>query len=109
MKTSLATLAGAALLLCGCSVMHFQNGAVEPEGRPVESWHHNVAFSLLEISPALNMKSLCKDGKWSMITTKETFITGLAGSADDIVTAGALKGNGIDVWDPQMVEYSCGK
>ena len=43
-----------------------------------------------------------------MITTKETFVTGLAGQADNAAT-GLLVPGGIDVWDPQMVEYTCGK
>lgn len=113
MKASfLAAVATAGLVLSGCSVMHFQNGAVEPTGRMHESWHHNVAYSLLEISKPLDMKTLCADqgGKWSMITTKETFITGLAGQADEALTGALLKSaGGIDLWDPQMVEYTCGK
>jgi hypothetical protein len=112
MKTSfLASFATAGLILSGCSVMHFQNGSVEPSGKTIESWHHNVAFSLLEVSKPLDMKTLCAEngGKWSMITTKETFVTGLAGSIDDIVTGALLKRTSLDLWDPQMVEYACGK
>jgi hypothetical protein len=113
MKTSLlASCAVATLILTGCSVMHFQNGQVEPAGRLHEQWHHNVAYSLYEVSKPLDMKALCPEngGKWSMVTTKETFITGLAGQADDVITAGLLKGaGGVDLWDPQMVEYTCGK
>jgi hypothetical protein len=106
----LASLAAAGLILSGCSVMHFQNGAVEPSGRAIEKWHHNVAFSLMELGAPIDMKKLCPEsaGKWSMITTKETFITGLAGGVDNAVTS-AFTGVGIDIWDPQMVEYTCGK
>jgi len=100
MKT-LASLIAAATLLCGCSVMHFQNGDVAPEGRPIEKWHHNVAYSLYELSKPVDMKTLCADRSWSMVTTKETLITGLAGSADSFIY--------VDLWDPQMVEYYCGK
>jgi len=102
LKLNLSALAGAALLLCGCSVMHFKNGDVAAEGRPVERWHHNVAYSLYEYSEPLDMKTLCSaTGKWSDVTTKETFITGLAGSVDALIY--------VDIWDPQIVEYSCGK
>ena len=107
MKNILSIIAAAALLT-GCSVMHFQNGTVEAEGRPVEKWHHNVAYSLMEVSKPVDLKELCADKKWSMITTKETFVTGLAGSADNALT-GILVPGGIDIWDPQMVEYTCGK
>jgi hypothetical protein len=97
----LAILLGTAALLSGCSVMHFKNGDVEAEGRPIERWHHNVAYSLYELSKPVDMKALCDDKQWSMVTTKETFITGLAGSADSFIY--------VDLWDPQMVEYYCGK
>jgi hypothetical protein len=107
-KKLLISLAAAGLLLTGCSVMHFQNGTVEPNDRPVEKWHHNVALSLLEVSPVVNIGALCDDKPWSMVTTKETFVTGLAGSVDNIVTS-AFAGFGIDIWDPQAVEYSCGE
>ncbi len=108
MKTFISSLAAASLLLCGCSVMHFQNGTVEPTSRPIEKWHHNVAYSLLEISKPIDLKAACSAGTWSMITTQETFITGLAGNADNVLT-GILVPGGIDIWDPQMVEYTCGK
>jgi len=109
-KLSLVALT-AGLLLSGCSVMHFKNGSVEKSGASMEKWHHNVAYSLYELGGPLNAASLCPETKnWSMITTKETFITGLAGGADDAVTAGLLRGaGGINIWDPQMVEYTCGK
>jgi hypothetical protein len=106
MKT-LSSIIGAAVLLCGCSVMHFKNGPVEPASAPVEKWHHNVALSLVEVSKPLDLQGLCDGSKWSMITTEETFITGLAGVADNIVTGLVLPG-GLDIWDPQMVIYSCG-
>lgn len=92
------------LLLSGCSVMHFKNGPVEKSGAPMEKWHHNVAYSLYELSGPLDAKTLCSQtGNWSMITTKETFVTGLAGSAVNTVAYG------VNIWDPQMVEYTCGK
>lgn len=99
---NLLSLTCVVALLCGCSVMHFQNGPVAPEGRPVERWHHNVALSLYEISPPLDMNALCKDKQWSVVTTKETVVTGLAGAVVNSVAFGA------SIWDPQMVEYYCG-
>lgn len=84
-------------LLTGCSVMHFQNGPVKPEGRTVEKWHHSLAYKLYELSPPLDMSTLCADKSWSVVTTKETVVTGIAG-----MVGGAI-------WNPQMVEYTCGK
>jgi hypothetical protein len=106
-RKSLLSLAVSGLLLSGCSVMHFRNGDVESESRPMEKWHHNVAYSLMEISPVINLGALCDDTAWSVVTTKETFVTGLAGSIDGIVTGPFTAGVGVDVWDPQMVEYTC--
>lgn len=101
-----AALAG--YCLAGCSVMHFKNGDVKSEGPVLEKWHHNVAFSLMELSPVLDLSTLCPDKKWSMITTKETFLTGLAGTADEALTGALLHGAGINLWDPQMIEWKCG-
>lgn len=103
MNLRILSIAIASLSLVGCSVMHFQNGPVQAEGRTIEQWHHNVALSLYEVSPPLNMKALCADKPWSMITTQETFATGLAGAAVNSVALG------VSVWDPQMVDYTCGK
>jgi hypothetical protein len=106
---SFVSAAAAALLFVGCSVMHFQNGPVEPAGRYVEKWHHNLAYSLYEVSPPLDMRALCPEGDWSKVTTKRTFITVLAGGIDDALTSVILPPSGIDIWDPQMVEYTCGR
>jgi hypothetical protein len=97
MKTSITILVGTAFILSGCSVMHFKNGSVETTGRTVESWHHNLALSLYEASPPLNMEALCADRQWSMVTTKVTFSSGVAG----------MVGNSL--WSPQIAHYTCGK
>ena len=104
----LAALAGFCFASTGCSVMHFRNGDVKAEGPVMEKWHHNAAYSLMELSPVVDMGGLCKDKEWSMVTTKETFLTAIAGGADDAVTAGLLNGAAVDLWDPQMIEWQCG-
>jgi hypothetical protein len=89
------------LLLNACSVVNFQNGSLsssEPKAK-VEHWHHNAAYSLWEVSSVVNPSEDCGSREWSMVTTKESFITGLAGGVDVLV--------GIDIWDPQSVEVSC--
>jgi hypothetical protein len=99
----------ASLGFTGCSVMHFKNGDVRSAGHVQERWHHNVAFSLMELSPVINLSALCPEQSWSMITTKETFLTGLAGSVDDAVTGAILRFGSIDLWDPQAIEWYCGE
>ncbi|MDB5105751.1 MAG: hypothetical protein JWP91_3440 [Fibrobacteres bacterium] len=101
-----ATLSG--LCLTGCSVMHFKNGDVASAGHVQEKWHHNGILSLMEFSPVINMKTLCPEKSWSMITTKDTFLTVLAGSVDDVVTAGIARGASVDLWNPQAIEWFCG-
>jgi len=95
-------------LFSGCSVMHFKNGSADNSGRVNENWHHNMLFSLLEASKPLNMKTLCPGG-WVSVTTKETFVTGLVGGIDNALTSVLLPPGGIDVWDPQAVEWVCGE
>ena len=102
-----ATLSG--LCFTGCSVMHFKNGDVKSAGPVQEKWHHNGVLSLMEFSPIINMKTLCPEKSWSMITTKDTFITVLAGSVDDVVTAGVARGAAVDIWNPQAIEWFCGE
>ncbi|HKP97333.1 MAG TPA: hypothetical protein VJ385_16420 [Fibrobacteria bacterium] len=108
MNRNMLLTALAGLCFAGCSVMHFKNGDVKNEGHVQEKWHHNAAFSLMELSPVLNLSALCPEKNWSMITTKETFLTGLAGSADEAVTGALLHGAGIDLWNPQAIEWYCG-
>lgn len=108
MKNKIVPIALIGLCLGGCSVMNFRNGEVKGEGPRMEKWHHNAAYSLMELSPVVEMGSLCKDKEWSVVTTKETFLTGLAGGADDAVTAGLLNGGSVDLWNPQMIEWECG-
>lgn len=104
----LGLLAALSASLMGCSVMHFKNGSIDGDEQPREKWHHNFAYSLYEGSPPIDLKSECEGRAWSNVTTKETLVTGLAGGADDAVTAGILKGGGINLWDPQLVVIECG-
>lgn len=106
-----ATAAGIALALSGCAVMHFQNGDVESDGPATSKWHHNVLLSLVEVSPVVNLKANCDDKEWSMFTTKETFGSGFVGGLDNVATSLLTPRGfgGIDLWDPQVVEYSCAK
>ena len=105
---SISGLAAAALLLCGCSVMHFQNGDVDPKGFAKKQWHHNVALSLVEVSSSVDLQTLCNEGPWARVSTYESFGTGVVGYVDEFVE-GFVSPITFDLWDPQMVEYTCGK
>ena len=107
MKTKLAGLIAAAFFCTNCSVMHFKNGSAPSDNEVREEWHHNAALSLLELSAPVDLTKRCTEGKWSVVTTKVTFLNALAGSVDEAVTAGLTKGFGINLWDPQTVEWEC--
>lgn len=100
-----AILAG--FLFSGCSIMHFKNGSAESGGAVQETWHHSGIYSLIEISPLIEPKKLCPDKGWSVITTKDTFLTVLVGSADNIVIGAVVPMVPIDIWDPQALEWYC--
>ena len=105
-RPSLSALLAAGLLLQGCAVMHFRDSRTEGREGPVnKAWHHNAVFSLMEFSPPLHLDSLCPGG-WSRVTSKDTFLTALAGLTDDVAT-GVLFPIGLDAWDPQMVQWTC--
>jgi hypothetical protein len=109
-KRMLRFLAVAALACTGCSVIHFKNGEVPGDAKTREEWHHNLAFNLWEVSSPVDMTTRCPEGKWSLITTKVTFLNGLAGLADDALTAGIMRGaGGVDIWDPQTVAWECAR
>lgn len=94
------------LFLSGCSVMHFKNGSAESSGKIHEAWHHNVAYSLLEVSPPIDLKTQCEGRGWTQVTTQETLITGLAGAVDEAIT-GLFVPGGINIWDPQFIQWTC--
>lgn len=107
MKIALIGLSVSGLLLSGCSVMHFKNGETPARGQVHEAWHHNAAYSLLEVSKPVDLKTLCAGKGWSRVTTQETFVTGLAGGVDNALTGIVVPG-GIDIWDPQFIQWTCG-
>lgn len=102
----LPALLAAGLLLQGCATMHFRDSRTAGKEGPVRrAWHHNAVFALMEYSPPLHLDALCPGG-WSRVTSKDTFLTVLAGMVDDMAT-GLLFPVGLDAWDPQMVLWTC--
>ena len=96
MKRLIGLLA-ALTLLTGCYRLHFNSG--DAKGAAYDSWHHNIAFSLVEVSPPVEANKMCSESKWARITTQDTVVTAIAGGVDLFI--------GIDLWDPQMVQVQC--
>lgn len=90
----------AAAGLSACSTIHFKNGAQAANKAAYEEWHHNAAFSLVEISQPIDLAAKCNGKNWTEVTTQKTFLNGLAGSIDTIIV-------GVDLWEPYTVTYTC--
>lgn len=90
----------AALVLAGCSTIEFTQGP--NPGAPSEAyqlWHHNLALSLYEYSPPVNLDG-CQAG-WNVLIVEKDIVTAFAGSVDQAVLFG------VDVWDPWAVRLEC--
>lgn len=86
-------------LLAGCSTIEFSNtSAMSSNTEAYGYWHHNVAFSLYELSEPVNLDN-CQSGDWSSLTVEKDIITAVAGVADIFLF--------VDVWDPWAVELGC--
>ncbi len=90
----------ASILSVGCSTIHFQNGQSSMPREKASEWHHTGIFTLVEFSDPVDLNDRCRGKSWDTVTTKRTFINGLAGSIDSILI-------GVDLWEPWTVEYSC--
>lgn len=85
--------------LAGCSTIEFTNGSAAAVGtESYDYWHHNVAFSLYELSQPVGLDN-CQNGTWSALTVEKSFISAVAGSADMFI--------GFDAWDPWAVALDC--
>jgi hypothetical protein len=86
--------------MSGCAVMHFkQNNEPTTSGDSYKKMHHNLAWSLYEISPPVKPSEFCGDTEWNSVTTKTSFLTGLIGSVDYVI--------GLNLWTPQDVVVTC--
>jgi len=111
MKANLLLLVTGCVLLSACSTISFTNGPVDAKASlsSESTWHHNMWFSLVEVSAPVDLKQRCSGKDWVRITTERSFLNGLAGGIDTSVL-GARVGVlvvGIDIWDPWTVAYEC--
>jgi hypothetical protein len=84
----------------GCSTIHFKNGQGSATPYENSEWHHTVIFTLMEESDPVDLHNRCNGKAWDTVTTKRTFINGLAGSIDSILI-------GVDLWEPWTGESTC--
>lgn len=99
MKTIL--LACLALTAAGCTTIQFDNGpATSVNKTKTAKWHHNVAFSLYELSKPVNLSEECAEKEWVSVKTEQTFINGLASTVANSFGP---------IWYPKTVEIECKK
>lgn len=96
----LATAASLVVAMSACSTIHFTNGQKPAGKQTMEQWHHTFVFGLVEGSSPIDLKTACKDGDWNQVTTKVTFMNGLAGMVDGLLI-------GVDLWQPWTAQYTC--
>mgnify|MGYP000409786742 CR=1 FL=1 len=88
------------ILLSGCTTIHFdRNENLDLNATKSETWHHNIVFSLVEVSDPVNLKQECGDQEWSSVKTELSFLNGLASGITGIVVP--------YIWYPKTVEVSC--
>jgi hypothetical protein len=92
------------LAMTGCSTIIFSTDNASSSVEYTE-WHHNVAYSLYEISEPVNLERYCDD-EWSEVVVEKDLVTAIAGGVDEAVTAFV---GGIDVWDPWAVTVRCAR
>lgn len=97
-KTLMFSLIALAIL-AGCSTIEFTNGnAAASQNEAYGYWHHNVAYSLYELSEPVNLDN-CQNGEWSSLMVEKDIVAALAGSIDWVVL--------VDAWDPWTVDLTC--
>lgn len=59
--------------LCGaCSSITFEQYHQENNTHEARKWHHTILNGVVEVSPPLNLKEICKDTTWNKVTTVYT-------------------------------------
>lgn len=88
-----------AILLSGCTTIHFdRNANLDLNASKTEKWHHNAILALVEVSDPVNLEQECGDQEWSSVKTELSFVNGLVSGLVNFV---------VPVWYPKTVEVSC--
>ncbi|MBT8442605.1 MAG: Bor family protein [Gammaproteobacteria bacterium] len=87
------------LLVAGCTKIHFdQAGPVtENPGNSQSAWHHNMAFSLVEVSQPVDLDATCGSRGWESVKTETSFLNGLVGWIPYVSA----------IWTPKTVTVQC--
>jgi hypothetical protein len=101
LKLKLILILSASLFVSGCTTIHFDNGQqLATNNVTTQKWHHNVVFSLYELSEPVNLDKECVSAPWASVKTEKTFINGLAASVTNSIGP---------IWYPKTVEVTCSK
>lgn len=90
-------------LLSGCSTINFEkkqkNDVEAADAVTYSNWHHNIVFSLIEVSSPVNLNNKCGKKSWSSVKTELSFINGVAGGLVNYLIG--------PIWYPKTVEVTC--
>ncbi len=75
MKRLLVVLV-AGLTLTGCFHIRYVNDQPAAPDPAVTTWHHNVVFGLIEVSPPEDVTRACPQG-YAMVKSEQSFVAGL--------------------------------
>jgi hypothetical protein len=89
----------AIILVSGCTKIHFdQSEPVVPDpGDSQSKWHHNMALSLVEVSPAVDLEAKCGANRWESVKTEKSFLNGLVTAIPYVSW----------IWTPKTVTVQC--
>lgn len=89
----------AIVFLVGCTKIHFdQAGPVAPDPSASQTmWHHNMAFSLVEVSTPVDLTAKCGSNGWESVKTETSFLNGLVTAIPYVSW----------VWTPKTVTVQC--
>lgn len=86
------------LVVAGCSTIEFVDTTQVRSFESYESMHHNLVYSLIEISDPVDLRQ-CESG-WQSVVVEDSVLTVIVGNLDSFFI-------GIDVWDPWAVTIHC--
>jgi len=87
------------LLLSACTKIHFDQAepVIENPEQSQSAWHHNMAFSLVEVSQPVDLGAKCGSNGWESVKTETSFLNGLIGWIPYVSA----------IWTPKTVTVQC--
>ncbi|MFW2404952.1 MAG: Bor/Iss family lipoprotein [Gammaproteobacteria bacterium] len=89
----------AVMLATGCTKIHFDQAAPVAEDAEMSqsAWHHNMVFSLVEVSQPVDLGSTCGSNDWESVKTETSVLNGLIGWIPYVSA----------IWTPKTVTVQC--